>query len=276
MGTHPIFESDLDCLTDFEKMIQSRLARPIIQNISKRTAVLPASASEFSRPAIVDVESYVYPGNPSYPGMGPQAMPEEWNRDDKVVLYVIPKTFADWLKPKMGETAVYTTLYTSVFALMSKEIICFHAEVLALSVFWMTWSFINWTAGKDIYTAAAEKHTAEYDRLYAVKEHDLAAYEEIVEQYKEAQVQAQGQALYNQQKLTNLALMLETEYLSRQNKLVSEVTRKLNYRVAIEAALAEHQSQHMINWIEGEVAKELAALDQDEQIRVCVEQLKSL
>ena len=28
-------------------MIQSRLARPIIQNISKRTAVLPASASEF-------------------------------------------------------------------------------------------------------------------------------------------------------------------------------------------------------------------------------------
>ena len=26
--------------------------------------------------------------------------------------------------------------------------------------------------------------------------------------------------------------MLETEYLSRQNKLVSEVTRKLNYRVS--------------------------------------------
>merc|ERR1712026_171606 len=142
--------------------------------------------------------------------MGPQAMPEEWNRDDKVVLYVIPKTFADWLAPKMGESAVYTTLYTGVFALMSKEILCFHAEVLALSVFWMTWSFINWTAGKDIYQAAAEKHTAEYDRLYAVKEHDLAAYEEIVQQYKEAQVQAQGQALYNQQKLTNLALMLET------------------------------------------------------------------
>merc|ERR1712131_519057 len=46
--------------------------------------------------------------------MGPQAMPEEWNRDDKVVLYVIPKTFADWLAPKMGESAVYTTLYTGV------------------------------------------------------------------------------------------------------------------------------------------------------------------
>ena len=53
-----------------------------------------------------------------------------------------------------------------------------------------------------------------------------------MQKYKEAQDQAQGQALFNEQKLTNLALMLETEYLSRQNKLVSEVTRKLNYRVS--------------------------------------------
>ena len=49
-----------------------------------------------------------------------------------------------------------------------------HAEVLGLMTFWTTWSFINWMIGKDVYQAAAEKHTAEYDRLYAVKEHDLA------------------------------------------------------------------------------------------------------
>merc|ERR1719145_539112 len=161
-------------------------------------------------------------------------------------------------------------------ALASKEYLVFHIETKIAIEFFVTWSLLNMLFGDSVREMAADQFTASYDRLYAVKEHDLAAYEEIVQQYKEAQVQAQGQALYNQQKLTNLALMLETEYLSRQNKLVSEVTRKLNYRVAIEAALAEHQSQHMINWIEGEVAKELAALDQDEQIRVCVEQLKSL
>ena len=102
---------------------------------------------------------------------------------------------------------------------------------------------MNMAVGSTIYDMAAQQHTAAYDRLYAVKEHDLAAYEEIVQQYKEAQVQAQGQALYNQQKLTNLALMLETEYLSRQNQLVGEINRKLNYRVAIEAALAEQESK---------------------------------
>merc|ERR1712183_756228 len=121
-----------------------------------------------------------------------------------------------------------------------------------------------------------EQHETEVDRLYAIKEHDIEAYGEIVELYKVAQEQSKGQALYNQQKLTNLSLMLETEYLERQNKLVSEITRKLNYQVAIEAALADQEARHMINWIETEVQNELAQLDQDEQIQVCVDQLKAL
>jgi len=257
-------------------MIQSRLARPILGASRRTMAVLPAAPSDFSRPAVVDVESYVFPGNPSYPGMGPVALPEAWNRDEKVVHYVIPKSLADWLSTKLGSTGVYTVFGIGGLALASKEILSYHAEVQALLSAFVTWSLINMAGGDAVYKAAAEKHTAEYDRLYAVKEHDLAAYEEIVEQYKAAQDQAQGQALYNQQKLTNLALMLESEYLSRQNKLVSEVSRKLNYRVAIESALADHESAHMINWIEAEVAQELSQLDQDEQIRVCVDQLKSL
>merc|ERR1712137_1109017 len=244
-------------------VMQSRLARPIF-NISKRTAVLPASESAFARPDIVDIETYVYPGNPSYAGMGPRGIPEEWVRDDKVVHYIIPKTFVDWIKPKFGETGIYSLLATGILALSSKEYIVYHIETK------------NMMFGDSVREMAADQFTASYDRLYAVKEHDIEAYGEIVEQYKEAQMQAQGQALFNQQKLTNLALMLETEYLSRQNKLVSEITRKLNYQVAIEAALADQEARHMINWIESEVQAELAQLDQDEQIQVCVDQLKAL
>jgi len=208
--------------------------------------------------------------------MGPRALPEEWVRDDKVIHYIIPKTFVDWLKPAMGETGIYSLLVMGFFAAASKEVLVMHIETRALMEFWATWSVINILAGDTIRATVAEMTTASYDRLYAIKEHDVEAYGEIVEQYKEAQMQAQGQALFNQQKMTNLALMLESEYLNRKNKLVSEVTRKLNYRVAIEAALAEHESAHMINWIEGEVAKELGQLNQDEQIQVCIDQLKSL
>merc|ERR1739848_288679 len=161
--------------------------------------------------------------------MGPRAIPEEWVRDDKVV---------DYLTPKFGETGIYSLLTVGTLALASKEYLVFHIETKIALEFFITWSLLNMLFGDSVREMAADQFTASYDRLYAVKEHEIEAYGEIVEQYKEAQMQAQGQALFNQQKLTNLALMLETEYLSRQNKLVSEITRKLNYQVAIEAALA--------------------------------------
>merc|ERR1712136_422138 len=183
--------------------------------------------------------------------MGPRAIPEEWVRDVKVVHYLIPKTFVDWLTPKFGETGIYSLLTMGTLALASKEYLVFHIETKIAIEFFVTWSLLNMLFGDSVREMAAE-------------------------QFKEAQMQAQGQALFNQQKLTNLALMLETEYLSRQNKLVSEITRKLNYQVAIEAALADQEARHMINWIETEVQAELAQLDQDEQIQVCVDQLKAL
>merc|ERR1739847_189765 len=208
--------------------------------------------------------------------MGPRAIPEEWVRDDKVVHYLIPKTFVDWLTPKFGETGIYSLLTVGTLALASKEYLVFHIETKIALEFFITWSLLNMLFGDSVREMAADQFTASYDRLYAVKEHDIEAYGEIVEQYKEAQMQAQGQALFNQQKLTNLALMLETEFLNRQNSLVESVTKKLNYQVAVEHALEDQEKKHMLSWIEGQVNAEIANLDQDEMIRVCVDQLKAL
>jgi len=256
--------------------MQSRLARPIF-TLARRNAVLPASKSAFARPDIVDISTYEYPNNAlAYAGKGPRGIPEAWNRDEKTVHYLIPKSFVDWITPKLGETGIYTLGGFGLIALLSKELFVMHGETRVMFSFFFTWCVLNMLGGDSVREMAAEQFTSAYDRLYAVKEHDIEAYAEIVEQYKEAQMQAQGQALYNQQKLTNLALMLETEYLSRQNNLVSEITRKLNYQVAIEAALADHESRHMINWIESEVQAELSKLDQDEQIQACVDHLKTL
>ena len=93
--------------------------------------------SFFSRPDIVDIETYVYPGNPSYAGMGPRGIPEEWVRDDKVVHYIIPKTFVDWIKPKFGETGIYSLLATGILALSSKVIFverCHHEIMRFLGI----------------------------------------------------------------------------------------------------------------------------------------------
>ena len=74
-----------------------------------------------SRPEIVDMSSYQYPNNPeNYPGKGPFQLPEKFVRDEKVVWYIIPKTFADWLSTKMGDMGVYTFTLAAFYALSSK------------------------------------------------------------------------------------------------------------------------------------------------------------
>ena len=49
-----------------------------------------------------------------------------------------------------------------------------HLEVMAFAWTIIAASVINMGVGSTLYDMAAQQHTAAYDRLYAVKEHDLA------------------------------------------------------------------------------------------------------
>jgi len=264
-------------------MVNSRLAQPIVgvsrkMSISaklNRVAVLPISESAFARPATVDIVDYKYPGNPSYPGIGPKALPEQWETEERCVHYCIPKTFVDFVSEKLGQTGLYTLTLGGTIALLSKENLVWHIETQVAATFFAACAVINVLGGDMIRTTLDGEYTSTYDKFYACKEHDIAAYTEIVGKYKDAQDQAQGQALYNQQKLVNLGLMLETEYYQRQNSLVESVTKKLGYQVAVQNALEEQEKNHMINWIESAVNAEVAKIDQDEMIRVCVDNLKN-
>lgn len=264
-------------------MVQSRLAQPVLGHSRRlttsvtlnRVAVLPITESAFARPATVDIATYQYPGNPSYLGMGPKALAEQWETEERVVHYCVPKTLVEFLEPKLGATGLYTVTLGGLTAFLSKEWLVFHAETMTAVTLFMACTFLNIMAGDMVRNTIEEEFTATYDKFYACKEHDIAAYTEIVTKYKDAQQQAQGQAIYNQQKLTNLALMLDAEFYQRQNSLVEAVTKKLNYQVAIQNALADQERNHMINWIQTEVNSEIANLDQDEMIRVCVDSLKS-
>jgi len=52
--------------------------------------------------------------------MGPKAIPEQWETEERAVHYLIPKTFADFLAPKLGVTGLYTVLGGGAIALLSK------------------------------------------------------------------------------------------------------------------------------------------------------------
>merc|ERR1712142_80684 len=92
--------------------------------------------------------------------MGPRAIPEEWVRDDKVVHYLIPKTFVDWLKPKFGETGLYSLMAMGGLALASKEYLVFHIETKIAIEFFITWSLLNMMFGDSVREMAADQFTA--------------------------------------------------------------------------------------------------------------------
>lgn len=46
--------------------------------------------------------------------------------------------------------------------------------------------------------------------------------------------------------------------------------------MAVQNALEDQESQHMINWIEDKVNEDISNLDQDEMIQVCVANLKKM
>lgn len=57
--------------------------------------------------------------------------------------------------------------------------------------------------------------------------------------------------------------------------ILTYVNINLFFKVAVQNALQEQEKKHMISWIESEVNAEVAKIDQDEMIRVCVENLKN-
>ena len=73
-----------------------------------------------SRPDVVDIAEYKYPGNPDYPGIGPKALPEQWETEERTVHYMIPKTLVEFLEPKLGQTGLYTLGVGGAIALLSK------------------------------------------------------------------------------------------------------------------------------------------------------------
>merc|ERR1712137_911282 len=79
--------------------------------------------------------------------MGPRAIPEEWVRDDKVVHYLIPKTFVDWLTPKFGETGIYSLLTMGTLALLQRNTLFSTLKPRLAIEFFVTWSLLNMLFG---------------------------------------------------------------------------------------------------------------------------------
>merc|ERR1712002_1264808 len=77
-------------------------------------------------------------------------------------------------------------------------------------------------------------------------------------------------------KRENVGLQLEAEFRERQQKVYSEVKRRLDYQVETDNVKRRVEQAHMVNWIIDNVKKSITPETEKQNLQACLARLKSL
>ncbi|CAK8683251.1 ATP synthase subunit b, mitochondrial-like [Clavelina lepadiformis] len=221
-----------------------------------------------------DWENFKMPGAP-YEGMGP--LPPLPDYDQNFTRhYVFPETWFQFLYPRTGATGTYTLLTGLAAMLVSKEYYIYSHDTWYAAAFIIAFTTLNKAVGpfiRDFTESLRVDRLKAYDQ---VKADEMDGLIKTVDEIKLEQWRAKGQELINEARKTNLAMMLETEYINRQASVVEAVKRKLDYQVTVQKVDTELTQGHMVKWIEKKVMETITPETQKATLNACIAQLNTI
>jgi len=227
-----------------------------------------------------DWENFKMPGAP-YDGMGPlPPVPEYENVKKDLKFYFLPKSWFDFFYEKTGVTGPYVFGGAIFTMLASKEYYMFghtyghHSR----QIFWMfvTYGLLNRAYGEQVRDYVENLRTEKFHAMDAIKEEEVQACYEVLDNVKLLKWRAGLSELYNEAKKVNLDIMLETAFLERQAQVVNRIKQKLDYQVAVQKVDAELEHAHMIEWIETKVMETITPESQRATLDACIADLHVL
>nr|XP_039259615.1 ATP synthase subunit b, mitochondrial-like [Styela clava] len=251
--------------------INTALRPTIINNIRN------SSLTVASRPRdnyVEDYENFKMPLAP-YEGMGPLPVKPTWD-PNYMRHYVIPEYWFEFLYPRTGVTGPYALAFGTTAFLVSKEIYIYSPESWHLfALLTVTYGLLK-VAGPMLQEMMHSNEDRHFDAIYRLKMSEIDGLEAEVEDIKTEKWRSGLQEMYHDIKKSNLALMLETEYLNRKASLVSAVKKKLDYQVAVQQVDRELAHSHLVNWVEEKVRKSITPESQKKTLDVCIARLAAL
>lgn len=221
-----------------------------------------------------DWENFKMPLAP-YEGMGPLPPLPTW--DPKCMRhYVFPEYWFEFLYPRLGVTGPYTLGLGTLAFLMSKEILVYTPELINAFALTVVATGIMKAVGPSLKDTFAGMTEHQYDCVYKLKMDEIDAIEAEVEEVKTEKWRSGLQELYHDVKKSNLALMLETEFLNRRAALAGAIKRRLDYQIAVQQTEREIAHAHMVNWIEDKVQKSITPESQKQTLDVCIARLNAM
>jgi len=236
---------------------------------------VPAELNLNAYPArLEDWENYKMPGAP-YEGMGP--LPPLPDYDPHALRhYAIPEYWFDFLYERTGASGLYTLLGASTLFALSKEYYVCNADTWYTFYFIIALVTVNKAVGPTIRNFFEETRVDELVALDQVKAEEVDNLKSYLDDIKLQKWRAGVQELYNEARLTNVAMMLETAFIERQAEVVNSVKNKLDYQIAVQKVDADLAQTHMVKWIEDKVMASLTPESQKDVLTACIADLNAL
>jgi len=231
-------------------------------------------------PTRMEIDGYTMPGAP-YEGMGPlPTVPDYEDVKKDLKFYFLPKSWFDFFYEKTGVTGPYVFAGSVFTFLASKEFYMFghNYDHHSRQIFWMfvTFGLLNRNYGEQARDFFEEFRTRKFIAMDQIKEAEVEACYEELEEVNLAKWRAGLSEFYNEAKQANLAAMLETASLQRQQMVVDAVKNKLDYHKAVQGVDKELAQSHMVEWVENQVMQAITPDSQEATLDSCIAELHVL
>ncbi|XP_015521030.2 ATP synthase subunit b, mitochondrial [Neodiprion lecontei] len=194
----------------------------------------------------------------------------------KVRLGFIPDEWFTYFYPKTGVTGPYAFGLGLTTYLVSKEIyVMEHEYYTGLSILLMCIYGVK-KFGPAVAAYADKLIDEQITDLNESKNSEIEYYESSIKDEKHSQWQAEGQTLLMEAKKQNIAMQLEAAYRERLAHVYSEVKKRLDYQVQIQAIERRISQKHMSEWIISNVLKSITPEQEKATLQQCIVDLQGL
>jgi len=203
--------------------------------------------------------------------------PVQAERHPPVRMGIFPVSWFDAFYEKTGVTGPYVFGVGMLTFVLTTELWVIEHGFTEFLSFWIMVYILNKKLGPRI-AQYLDTQTEEYAQKrwhIPLAESKKVATDAIAEAEKSIWRQ-DGKKYLFEAKQENIALQLEEEYRRRLSEAHKAVKRRLDYQVATENAVRRYQQQHMVNWITGNVVKNITPQQERESITKCIADLKAL
>lgn len=188
----------------------------------------------------------------------------------------IPESWFQQFYKTTGVTGPYVFMGTVGTFLMSKEyfIFSFETNILFTGLVFMAYVVKKLTPATNEMIKGLQKDEAQVYVDY--EEHCKNELNKTIQHYEKQLSNADGIPMLYTAKRENVGLQLEAEFRERQQKVYTEVKRRLDYQVETDNVKRRVEQAHMVNWIIDNVKKSITPEQEKQNLQACITRLKGL